>query len=73
MGYLLIQAAADRAGVSAGTARAYFRQGLVRPLRDNTGRRLFTESDILRIREIYLANMAKRPVPARRSPEQVLV
>jgi DNA-binding transcriptional MerR regulator len=61
MRFHLIQSAADKAGVSVDTIRSYCRQGLLRPERDSAGRRLFTEADITRIREIYLDNMARRP------------
>ena len=56
----LIAAAAKSAHVATETARAYCRQGLLQPLRDSAGRRLFTEEDIERIREIYLENAARR-------------
>jgi DNA-binding transcriptional MerR regulator len=62
MQFFLLRAAAAEAGVAGETARDYCRQGLVKPLRDSAGRRLFTSDDIRRIREIYLENMARRPL-----------
>ena len=61
MRFRLIQSAADKAGVSVDTIRSYCRQGLLNPERDSAGRRLFTENDIRRIREIYVDNMTRRP------------
>lgn len=63
MRFLLLRAAAAEAGVAGETLRDYCRQGLVKPIRDSAGRRLFTEADIRRIREIYLERMSRRPVP----------
>ena len=68
----LIGAAAAGAGVSTGTARSYCRQGLLDPVRDSSGRRLFSEDDIRRLREIYLDNATRRrtnQVSARICPE----
>ena len=62
MPYLLTQALAEQADVCAGTVREYCRQGLLDPIKDSSGRRLFTEADVRRVREIYLENMARRPV-----------
>ena len=61
MRFHLIQSAADKARVSVDTIRSYCRQGLLDPERDSAGRRLFTDSDIQRIREIYLENITRRP------------
>lgn len=60
---LLIGAAAEQAGVASGTVRDYCRLGLLNPLRDSAGRRLFTPQDVTRIKELYLERMARRPVP----------
>ena len=57
----LIRSAADQAGIAPDTVRAYCRQGLLNPIRDSAGRRLFTDQDIRQIREIYLDNMTRRP------------
>ena len=57
----LIGSAAEKAGLSPQTVRDYCRRGLLKPIRDSAGRRLFTLEDIRRIREIYLENMARRP------------
>ena len=65
----LIGAAAAGAGVST---RSYCRQGLLDPVRDSSGRRLFSEDDIRRLREIYLDNATRRrtnQVSARICPE----
>jgi DNA-binding transcriptional MerR regulator len=56
----LIGRAAQRAGISPETARGYCRRGLLSPVRDSSGRRLFDNSDIRRLREIYLDNMSRR-------------
>ena len=60
----LIDFVAQQADVAPETIRRYCRDGLLKPLRDSAGRRLFTDSDIRRIREIYLENMARRPLAA---------
>jgi len=56
----LIGHAAQRAGIATETARGYCRQGLLSPQRDSSHRRLFTDDDILRMRQIYLDNMSRR-------------
>ena len=61
----LLTAAAKEAGVSPHTVRAYCRAGMLDPVRDSSGRRLFTADDIETIRRIYRANMARRPVATR--------
>jgi len=61
--FYLIGSVAEQAGVAPGTVRDYCRQGLLKPIRDSAGRRLFVDADVRRVREIYLANMARRPVP----------
>ena len=60
MQFLLMQAAAREAGVSADTLRSYCRQGLLRPIRDSSGRRLFTLEEVECIRGIHRANLARR-------------
>ena len=66
--FYLIGAAAAKAGVAPGTVRDYCRRGLLEPLRDSAGRRLFTETDITRVRRIYEDHMARcRPVARDRS------
>lgn len=62
MQFYLIRAAAERALVSPDTVRDYCRRGLLEPIRDSAGRRLFTEEDIRRVREIFLDNMSRRPI-----------
>lgn len=64
MRFLLLRAAAAEAGVAGETVRDYCRRGLLKPIRDSAGRRLFTPDDITRIREIYLENMARHPLAA---------
>ena len=53
--------AARLAGVCPETVRNYCSQGFLEPLRDASGRRLFTNADIKRIREIFLDNLNRRP------------
>ena len=62
--FYLIGSAAQQAGLSPQTVRDYCRQDLVTPIRDSAGRRLFTSSDVCRIREIYLERMNRRPISA---------
>ena len=57
----LIRSAAEKAGVSPETIRAYCSQGRLCPERDSAGRRLFTKQDIRRIREIFLENTGRLP------------
>jgi len=60
--FYLIGAAAKKTGIAVETIRGYCRQDLLKPIRDSAGRRLFTAADLTRIREIYLENMARRPL-----------
>ena len=46
-----ISEAARRLGVAEGTIRSYDRRGTVSPVRDSTGRRLFTEADIKQVQQ----------------------
>jgi len=57
----LIGRAAKEAGVSTDTARKYEAEGLIRPVRDSSGRRLYTDADIKKIREIRTANSHRWP------------
>ena len=57
--YLTIRAAAEQAGVSPGTLRAYDRLGLISPARDSAGRRVFTDIDVAQARRVA-AERAKR-------------
>ena len=43
--------AAREVGVAAETIRNYETRGLIAPVRDSSGRRLLTESDVERIKE----------------------
>ena len=56
----LIGRASQRAGICPETARKYCREGLLNPQRDSSGRRLFSDDDILKMRQIYLDNMSRR-------------
>jgi DNA-binding transcriptional MerR regulator len=64
---LLITATAKLAGVSPGTIRDYCRRGLLTPMEDSAGNRLFTAEDVTRIRDIYLHNMARASGRPRRA------
>ena len=66
MRFYLTCRAAERAGISPDTVRTYCRAGLISPFKDSSGRRLFADDDVRRLREIYLDNMSRRParVPA---------
>jgi hypothetical protein len=57
--YFQTTAAAARAGVSLATLRAYEVDGLIRPLRTATGVRLFTQTDIDSVRQIYQARQER--------------
>ena len=65
--FFLIGEAAKQAGLSSQTVRDYCRQSLVKPIRDSAGRRLFTPSDVLQIREVYLERMSRAPVRTQRA------
>ena len=52
------------AQISPDTLRHYCKDGLLHPIRDSSGRRLFTDKDVTRIREVYLENMTRRPSAA---------
>ena len=54
--------AAKRAGVSTKTIRNYEKAGLIDPLRDTSGRRLFTDDEILLIRRINEGNRERYPL-----------
>ena len=60
MGIFLIGSAAEQAGVCPNTVRGYDRQGLISPVRDSAGRRLFSLVDIERIRQIHAAKQARK-------------
>ena len=71
MPFYLIRSVADQVGLAPETIRSYCNRGLLTPIRDSSGRRLFTEEDIERIREICLEKMARRPLYARAREEAV--
>jgi len=62
MDLMTIASAAQKAGVSVDSIRNYCRMGLLDPMRDSAGRRLFTATDVERIKEIYAHNVARCPV-----------
>jgi DNA-binding transcriptional MerR regulator len=64
MAVLLISDVARKVGICSDTIRSYCRQGLLSPIRDSSGRRLFTDSDVARVRAIYLDNKTRRPTMA---------
>jgi DNA-binding transcriptional MerR regulator len=53
--------AAASAGVSADTMRRYADAGIIKPLRDSSGRRLFSEADIERAKQ-HIAKATQRGV-----------
>ena len=61
MNIYLITAVAKKVGVHPDTVRSYCRQGLLKPIRDSAGRRLFTDADIRRVREIHMKMITRRP------------
>ena len=54
MRLFLTTEAGKKAGKCADTVRSYCEEGLLDPIRDSSGRRLFTDEDVKRIREIGL-------------------
>ena len=65
--FYLIGEAAKQAGLSPQTVRDYCRRGLVDPIRDSAGRRLFTDQHVTQIREVYLEQMTRAPMRTRRA------
>ena len=61
MQFYLITKAAELANVAVNTVRDYCRHGYLDPIRDSAGRRLFTDEDVAKVREIYFRNTGKRP------------
>ena len=59
--FYLTASIAEAADVCPDTVRNYCRTGLLNPIRDSSGRRLFTDEDVKRIRAIYLDNISRRP------------
>ena len=55
MDLYLIRCAADQVKIAPETIRSYCNQGLLDPIRDSAGRRLFTDQDIERLRVIRLS------------------
>ena len=60
MGLRSITDAATKAGITAGTLREYDRLGLLQPQRDSVGRRLYTDREIERARQIASERAAAR-------------
>jgi DNA-binding transcriptional MerR regulator len=56
--YYGLSAAARSLGISESALRSYSEAGIVKPLRDSAGRRLFSESDLVAARE-HLAKHSK--------------
>ena len=54
--FYTLKHAAERSGLSRDTLKGYCRDGLMDPVRDSTGRRLFTAFDLKRAREIHTQN-----------------
>ena len=57
---MLIAAAARKAGCHVDTIRNYITRGQLDPVRDSSGRALFTSQDVNTIRGIYLDNLNAR-------------
>jgi DNA-binding transcriptional MerR regulator len=55
-----IQTVADELGIKPGTLRHYERLGLLRPARDSTNRRIYTEADVELARSIKERRFAAR-------------
>lgn len=53
---------AAEAGLHPDTVRNYCAEGLLSPVRDSSGRRLFEESDLKRVRAIALEKATRWPV-----------
>ena len=63
MRYHLIGQTARLAKMSPETVRAYCRQGLLDPLRDSAGRRLFTDANVETLKEIFRHNTERTRLP----------
>ena len=59
-----IRGAAREVGLHEDTIRRYEADGLIEPLRDQTGCRLFTDAHLKRIREIALQRSNGQTLPA---------
>jgi len=59
MQFYLTSEAARMAGVCSRSVRTYCREGLVNPIRDSSGRRLFTDEDIKAIRSAFLEKQTR--------------
>lgn len=58
---------AQAAGLHPNTIKNYCAEGLLAPMRDSSGRRLFCDADLARVREIALGKAARWPAPHGRS------
>ena len=65
MELLTIATAARKAGVCIDTIRNYEREGLLEPVRDSAGRRIFTRPDVEAIRSIYQRKAIERKMLAK--------
>lgn len=54
-----IGGAAEQIGIHPETLRKYEKKGLIKPERDDTGERFFTDQEIEQIRRIYEARTGK--------------
>ena len=61
MNLYLTGEAARRAGTCPDTVRTYCKEKRVKPIRDSSGRRLFTDEDIEIIKRVYQDKMSRRP------------
>jgi MerR family transcriptional regulator/heat shock protein HspR len=57
---LTIQSAAHEAGLTPNTLRVYERLGLLAPVRDSMGRRLFSAADVADAKRIAAQRLASR-------------
>jgi MerR family transcriptional regulator/heat shock protein HspR len=57
---LTIQSAAQKAGVSPNTLRIYERLGLLTPVRDSLGRRLFSAANVAEAKRIARQRLSSR-------------
>lgn len=52
---------AQAAGLHPSTVKNYCAEGLLSPVRDSSGRRIFYEKDLTRVREIALEKSSRWP------------
>lgn len=66
---LTISDLARAVGVAACTLRRYEKEGVLRPARDSTGRRLYEPADVQRVRRIVAERRALQGPGLRRTAE----